>query len=229
MAIKHLTEEGSMARKIVLSAPGEYGFTTWWCLHNTFTRNLTARQGAVMTEFAATHSKPGKNPSETRTKLLEVDTAAKKWEEIMGENIPEQMLKSVYIGIMDGLTRSHLTPYQGKSTSAEELKNHIVRFITNAVLDSNAMQIGSVDVGDVGGASSPPEPADAHKVEEEWPWYEINAMGYYNNYWRPKGKGKDGKEKVFFLDPSNQFHPVIGANLTPVAIKVRFFSNYDLL
>jgi len=32
-------------------------------------------------------------------------------------------------------------------------------------------------------------------------------------------KGKDGKEKVFFLDPSNQFHPVIGANLTPVAIK----------
>ena len=36
-------------------------------------------------------------------------------------------------------------------------------------------------------------------------------------------KGKDGKEKVFFLDPSNQFHPVIGANLTPVAIKVRFF------
>ena len=84
MAIKHLTEEGSMARKIVLSAPGEDGFTTWWCLHNTFTRNLTARQGAVMTEFAATHSKPGKNPSETRTKLLEVDTAAKKWEEIMG-------------------------------------------------------------------------------------------------------------------------------------------------
>lgn len=35
-------------------------------------------------------------------------------------------------------------------------------------------------------------------------------------------KGKDGKEKVFFLDPSNQFHPVIGANLTPVAIKVTF-------
>ena len=33
-------------------------------------------------------------------------------------------------------------------------------------------------------------------------------------------KGKDGKEKVFFLDPSNQFHPVVGANLTPVAIKV---------
>lgn len=35
-------------------------------------------------------------------------------------------------------------------------------------------------------------------------------------------KGKDGKEKVFFLDPNHQFHPVIGANLTPVAIKVRF-------
>jgi hypothetical protein len=40
-------------------------------------------------------------------------------------------------------------------------------------------------------------------------------------------KGKDGQEKVFFLDPSNQFHPVIGANLTPVAIKVRFFKLFD--
>ena len=75
-----------------------------------------------MTEFAATHSKPGKSPNETRTKLLEVDTAAKKWEEIMGESLPEQMLKSAYIGIMDSLTRSHLTPYQGKNTSSEELK-----------------------------------------------------------------------------------------------------------
>ena len=90
MAIKHLTEEGSMARNIVLSAPGEDGFTTWWCLHNTFTRNLTARQGAVMTDFAASHGKPGKNPSETRTKLLEVDTAAKKWEEIMGTISPNR-------------------------------------------------------------------------------------------------------------------------------------------
>jgi hypothetical protein len=42
-------------------------------------------------------------------------------------------------------------------------------------------------------------------------------------------KGKDGQEKVFFLDPSNQFHPVIGANLTPVAIKVRFFKLLKLI
>ena len=88
-----------------------------------------------MTDFAATHSKPGKSPSETRTKLLEVDTAAKKWEEIMGESIPEQMLKSAYIGIMDSLTRSHLTPYQGKNTSAEDLKTILLdsspmRFLT---------------------------------------------------------------------------------------------------
>ena len=39
MAIKHLTEEGSMARKIILSTSGEDGVTVWWSLHNTFTRN----------------------------------------------------------------------------------------------------------------------------------------------------------------------------------------------
>ena len=99
----------------------------------------------------------------------------------MGENLPEQMLKSAYIGIMDSLTRSHLTPYQGKNTSADDLKSHMLRFVTNAVLDNNAMQVGSIESGDVGGASSASETAYAHKVEEEWPWYEINAMGYYGN------------------------------------------------
>ena len=91
------------------------------------------------------------------------------------------MLKSAYIGIMDSLTRSHLTPYQGKNTSAEDLKNHIVRFVTNAVLDSNAMQVGSIESGDVGGASSASEHAWGHEEEASWPLQEINAMGNYGN------------------------------------------------
>ena len=142
-----------------------------------------------MTEFAATHNKPGKNPSETRNKILEVDAAAKRWEEVMGENLPEQMLKSAYIGIMDSLTRSHLTPYQGKNTSADELKSHILRFVTNAVLDTNAMQVGSIDSGEVGGASGASEHTYLPAEEDNWDWYDINAMNYYNNSWPSKGKG----------------------------------------
>ena len=130
-----------------------------------------------MTEFAATISKPGKNPNETRNKILEVDAAAKRWEEVMGEDLPEQMLKSAYIGIMDSLTRSHLTPYQGKNTKADELKNHILRFVTNAVLDTNAMQVGSIESGDVGGASSASEHTYSPGEEENWAWHDINALG----------------------------------------------------
>ena len=155
MAIKHLTEEGSTARKVVLSSPKEDGFTTWWCLNKHFTQTLAPRQGAVMTQFAATHSKPGKNPAETRTKLLEVDAAAKTCMEIMGADVPEAMLKTAYIGIMDSLTRSHLTHYQGKDTAADSLKDHMLRFINATTVDTNAMQVGSVDSGDIGGASGP--------------------------------------------------------------------------
>ena len=126
----------------------------------------------------------------------------------MGDNLPEQMLKSAYIGIMDSLTRSHLTPYQGKNTSADDFKSHILRFVTNAVLDTHAMQVGSIESGDVGGASS----ASEHTYS---PGEEENGLGVISMQWdiitfrglpkenlgakerigkeTTKGKGKEGK------------------------------------
>ena len=60
-ALKHLTEEGSAARRVITSTPKEDGFAAWWSLNSTFTQALAARQGAVMSQFTNTHSKPGKN------------------------------------------------------------------------------------------------------------------------------------------------------------------------
>ena len=60
-ALKHLTEEGTAARRVITSTPKEDGFTAWWRLNATFTQALAARQGAVMSQFTNTHSKPGKN------------------------------------------------------------------------------------------------------------------------------------------------------------------------
>ena len=47
-ALKHLTEEGTTARNLVLSTPQEDGFLAWWSLDSTFTQALAGRQGSVM-------------------------------------------------------------------------------------------------------------------------------------------------------------------------------------
>ena len=64
------------------------------------------------------------------------------------------MLRTAYVGILDPLTRQHLTHYQGKDTKPEALKREILRFVNNAVAENTSMQIGSVEEGiAVGGAS----------------------------------------------------------------------------
>ena len=59
-ALKHLTEEGTAARRVITSTPKEDGYSAWWSLNATFTQALAARQGAVMAQFTSTHSKAGK-------------------------------------------------------------------------------------------------------------------------------------------------------------------------
>ena len=61
-ALKHLTEEKSTARQVVMSTPREDGFLAWWSLNSTFTQALAGRQGAVMNQFTASHSKAAKKP-----------------------------------------------------------------------------------------------------------------------------------------------------------------------
>ena len=109
MTLKYLTGENSPARKVITSTQNEDGFTAWWNLNAHYTQALAGRQAAVMNQFTATHSTPGRTPAETRTKMLEIDNAVKRWTEAMGEDIPEQMLRTAYVGIMDRLTRSHLS------------------------------------------------------------------------------------------------------------------------
>ena len=123
-----------------------------------------------MSQFTNTHSKPGKNQAETRIKLIEVDNATKRWSDIMGEDVPEAMLRTAYVGILDPMTRTHLTNFQGKDTKPAALKQEILKFVSNAVMDANAMQIGSL--GDEGGAGVSHGDAGAYPESEhsteEW-------------------------------------------------------------
>ena len=76
-ALKHLAEEGTTTRNVVLSTPQEDGFLAWWSLNSTFTQALAGRQGSVMSQFTAAHAKPAKNTVETKAKLIVVDNAIK--------------------------------------------------------------------------------------------------------------------------------------------------------
>ena len=69
----------------------------------------------------------------------------------MSEDVPEQMLRTAYVGILDPLTRQHLTNFQGKDAKPETLKREILKFVNNAVTDHNHMQIGSVEEDTING------------------------------------------------------------------------------
>ena len=71
----------------------------------------------------------------------------KRWSEVMGYDVPEVMLRTTYVGILDPTTRFHLTNFHGgKETKPDTLKQEILKFVSNAVVDSKAMQVGSVGV-----------------------------------------------------------------------------------
>ena len=54
--------------------------------------------------------------------MIEVDNAVKRWYEVMGDDVPEAMLRTAYVGILDPMARQHLTMFQGKETTPEALK-----------------------------------------------------------------------------------------------------------
>ena len=118
--------------------------------------------------------KARQTPGETRTKLIEVDNATKRWSEVMDEDVPEAMLRTAYVRILDPITRQHLTNFQGKGTKPENLKQEILKFVSNAVMDSNAMNIGSFEESGGSGVShgdagSYPE---SESPVEDWGYYE---------------------------------------------------------
>ena len=95
----------------------------------------------------------------------------------MGEDVLEQMLRTTYVGVLDTLTRQHLTHYQGIGTEPEALKREVLRLVNNAVAENTPMQIGSVEEeSNRGGAHGA---ADSGEPEEwdEWDRSEdINAI-----------------------------------------------------
>ena len=107
------------------------------------------------------------------------------------------MLRTAYVGILDPVTRTHLTHFQGKDTKPDVLKQEILRFVSNPIVDNNAMQEGSI--GNDGQASNPDGVAGLFSEygdpSDGWDWYEyLNATypqkgGWYQPHFGGGGGG----------------------------------------
>ena len=75
-AMKHLTEHGSDARRIVTGVANEDGLLAWSKLNKTYGLQLSAKQGMIRAQFYALAAQT-KSPAETRSRLIEIDRMAK--------------------------------------------------------------------------------------------------------------------------------------------------------
>merc|ERR1712051_42584 len=103
------------------------------------------KQGTMLANFSQMGLVRMKTPAEPRTKAVEIDRMAKLTEEITGEPVGEGHWKSVLVGMLDPLTRQHTSSMMGSRHTVNDLKQTILEFTSNVVLDqSDAMQIGQV-------------------------------------------------------------------------------------
>ena len=140
-----MTEDHSEARLAVTSVPSEDGFAAWVKLHRRYGMALAMKQGTMLATFSQLGLTKMKNPAVTRSEVIDIDKMAKLTQEIMGEPVGEGHWISVLVGMLDPLTRQHTSSLMGSKTTVAELKQAILEFTSNVVLDnSDAMQLGQV-------------------------------------------------------------------------------------
>ena len=81
--------------------------------------------------------------------MIEIDRLAKAVYEVTGEELTDKETKGVIAGCLDPLTCQHTTNLQGDKYSSKDLRAEVNSFISNNVRDPNAMQIGSLEAGEM--------------------------------------------------------------------------------
>ena len=150
-ALKRLTAEHSEARRVITSVPSEDGWCAWTRLHRRFGVAMVMRQGSVLAAFSSMGTNKCKNPAETRSRITEIDRAARLVQEVTGKDVDTNHYKSVLIGCMDQVTRTHTAKLMGNEHTGEDLKNAVLEFTSSVVVDVDAMQLGQLGKGGDGG------------------------------------------------------------------------------
>jgi hypothetical protein len=168
--LKNLTN--GEARKVVTSIKTENGFRAWQKLHMRFGPSLASKQGMVLMEFSAMMARPAKTQDETRSLAMEMERRIKLVEDVTGEEVSENHVKLVLVGILDPMTREHTAMYRGSKASHEQLKKVVLEFTNDVACGLDSVQIGALHVQghDFGGE----QPHHHDDVEHE---HFVGALG----------------------------------------------------
>ena len=141
-ALKSLT--GGEARKVIMSVKNEDGFKAWQKLHMHFGPSLSAKQGMALADFSGMVAKPATKPGETKSLITELERRMKMVEEVTGELISDNHVKSVLVGILDPMTRQHTAMHHGGNTGYEKLERVVLEFTNNVAGSDSAMQVDQI-------------------------------------------------------------------------------------
>ena len=149
---------------------------------------LAMKQGTMLANFSQMGLVKMKTPAETRSKVIDIDRMAKLTEEVAGEPVGEGHWKSVLVGMLDPVTRQHTSRMMGSQHSVHDLKQAILEFTSNVVIDqSDAMQIGQVGEAAQGGLAG-----GAGGAEGEQGGWEAQGWDAEGAYALRKGGPKGG-------------------------------------
>ena len=184
-ALKSLTD--GEARKVVMSVGSENGFRAWQRLHMRFGPSLSARQGLVLMELSGMVAKPAKTPGETRFLITELERRVKLVEDVTGEDVSDNHVKSILVGFLDPTTRQHTAMAHGSKYTSDQLKKVVLEFVNNVTprKDDNSMQIGRVGV-----EADHTEEYHDHGAEETY----IGAVGGWGQCYKCQGYGHLARE-----------------------------------
>jgi len=133
------------ARKVVCSAPNRNGWEAWRKLHLQYEPQLVMREAVVMAAFTNMVAKRAKNPSESKTLLLELDERARRVEEVTGEAIENRHRMSVVMGVIDAESMKHTSAHQGAKMRADVLQRKVIEFANLMSTGTKAMD--SMEIG----------------------------------------------------------------------------------
>ena len=178
---------------------------------------LAMKQGTMLATFSNLTTIKMKNPAETHSKVIEIDKMAKITAGVTGSAVGDGHWKSVLVGMLDPITRQHTSSLMGSTHTAEDLKQAILEFTSNMVLENDPMNLDSV--GKSGQDEGSEQWGDNWGNGDQWDWgnpedwgvaeganalykggpkggcWKCGGAHYASNCPKGKGKGQDGKGK----------------------------------
>ena len=161
--LKALTEDE--ARMVVQGVRFENGFEAWRLLSMRYGLATAARQGQAMADVISVTQRPCRTPADTRARVIELEGRVRVAEEITGQRLDDNHVKSILAACLDPLTRAHTTHLVGANTSYQDLKRGVLEFAANNVSISTIKTGSAASPMDIGAFVSSGEEESENPTE----------------------------------------------------------------